>query len=124
MNPVSASRPLPATPQPAPTDEASRLRATARELEDVFVEQMFKAMRETVPTDGIVSGGSGEEMFSAMLDQRLAAQVSGTWANGLAEAVYRQLREAAGIAPDAVAPAADSVHVAPSPVARIEAEPQ
>lgn len=124
MNPVSASRPLARAPEPAPTDEASRLRATARDLEGVFVEQLFKAMRETVPTDGMVSGGSGEEMFSAMLDQRLAAQVPGTWANGLAEAVYRQLRGAAGIAPDEASPAVESLPVAPSPVALIEAEPQ
>lgn len=106
MNSVSALRPIAASPELDPSDPASRLRATARDLEGVFVEQLFKAMRETVPTDGLVGGGSGEEMFSALLDQHLAAQVPGTWSHGLAEAVYRQLRGAAGIAPDPVGPPA------------------
>lgn len=109
---VSSARPLTA-PEPSPSDEASRLRATARDLEGVFVEQLFKAMRETVPNDGIVSGGSGEEMFSALLDQRLASQVPGTWSHGLAEAVYRQLRGAAGIAPDPVAAPAPAAATPP-----------
>ena len=31
---------------------------TMRDLEGVFVEQLFKAMRETVPDGGLVDGGS------------------------------------------------------------------
>ena len=94
-----------ATPSPSPAApaadprraQAERLRATARQLEGVFVEQMFKAMRETVPEDGAVSGGSGEAMFSGMLDQSLAEEVPARWSNGLAEALYRQLQRAAGL---------------------------
>ena len=86
-----------------PASDAERLRATARQLEGVFVEQMFKAMRETVPEGGALSGGSGEEMFTGMLDQSLAEEVPGRWSNGLAEALYRQLQRAAGL--DAAAPA-------------------
>jgi len=82
---------------PPPASDAERLRATARQLEGVFVEQMFKAMRETVPDGGALSGGSGEEMFTGMLDQSLANEVPGRWSNGLAEALYRQLQKAAGI---------------------------
>ena len=77
--------------------QAERLRATARQLEGVFVEQMFKAMRETVPEGGAMSGGSGEEMFTGMLDQSLAGEVPARWSNGLAEALYRQLQRAAGL---------------------------
>lgn len=79
------------------TPDADRLRATARQLEGVFVEQMFKAMRETVPEGGAVSGGSGEAMFTGMLDQSLAEEVPARWSNGLAEALYRQLQRAAGL---------------------------
>lgn len=100
--PIGASRPSVAPdPAAATTDpraaRAERLRGTARQLEGVFVEQMFKAMRETVPEDGAISGGSGEAMFTGMLDQSLAEEVPARWSNGLAEALYRQLQRAAGV---------------------------
>ena len=73
--------------------EDAKLRSVVRQLEGVFTEQLFKAMRETVPTDeGIVSGGSGEEIFTGLLDQHLAADTPTQWQNGLGEALYRQLR--------------------------------
>lgn len=80
-----------ATPAPASQDE--KLRKAAAQLEGVFVEQLLKAMRETVPQgEGAFSGGSGEEMFTGLLDQHLATETPGEWSDGLASALYRQLR--------------------------------
>jgi flagellar protein FlgJ len=72
----------------------ARLAQSVRDLEGVFVEQLFKAMRETVPDEGLTSGGSGEEMFTTLMDQHLSAEVPQTWDRGIGEALYRQLREA------------------------------
>ena len=84
--------PAPAVSGPAPSKDAA-LRKVARQLEGVFTEQLFKAMRETVPKDdGVVSGGSGEEIFTGLLDQHLAADTPTQWQHGLGEALYRQLR--------------------------------
>lgn len=70
-----------------------KLRQSAKDLQGVFVQQLFKAMRETVPQqEGIVSGGAGEDMFTGLLDQHLAAETPSQWEGGLAEALYRQLR--------------------------------
>ena len=86
---------IPGVPDPAFTvDRAAdqaRLRRAAKDLEGVFVEQLFKAMRETVPEGGVLSGGSGEEMFTTLLDQRLSALTPERWEGGLGNAVYRQL---------------------------------
>ena len=115
----------PTSPAAAAADprraQAERLRGTARQLEGVFVEQMFKAMRETVPDDGAVSGGSGEAMFAGMLDQSLAEEVPTRWSNGLAEALYRQLQRAAGlegVTPDTPA-ATSAAPIASSPSAAV-----
>ncbi|HEX6631118.1 MAG TPA: rod-binding protein [Gemmatimonadaceae bacterium] len=91
---------------PPPSSDAERLRQTARDLEGVFVEQLFKAMRETVPQGGgVIDGGSGEEMFTGMLDQHLSAEAPTRWQqHGLAEALYRQLRGALGSSPEPDAP--------------------
>ncbi len=92
--PVSA----PATPPAAAAARADtpgdrKLRDAARQLEGVFVQELFKAMRATVPQgEGIVSGGSGEEMFTAMLDQHLATAAPSRWEGGIGDALYRQLR--------------------------------
>jgi flagellar protein FlgJ len=74
-------------------DRLARLKDTAGKLEGVFVEQMFKAMRETVPSDGIADGGQGEEIFSSLLDQKIADDVPKQWHRGIADAVFRELRD-------------------------------
>ncbi|MEP7381246.1 MAG: rod-binding protein [Gemmatimonadota bacterium] len=81
-NPISA---------PVP-DRDQRLKKVVGQLQGVFVEQLFKAMRETVPTDGVTDGGPGEAMFSGMMDQHLADALPGQWEHGIGESLYRQLR--------------------------------
>jgi flagellar protein FlgJ len=71
----------------------ARLLDVARQLEGMFVEQLFRAMRETVPEGALVDGGPGEEIFQGLMDQHLAAETPREWPRGLAEALYRQLRE-------------------------------
>jgi flagellar protein FlgJ len=77
-----------------PTDARDgKLKKAAQQLEGVFVQQLYKVMRDTVPQqEGIVSGGSGEDMFTSLLDQHLAAETPKHWDTGLAAAVYRQMR--------------------------------
>lgn len=72
-------------------DRDQRLKKVVGQLQGVFVEQLFKAMRETVPTDGVTDGGPGEAMFSGMMDQHLADELPGQWERGIGDALYRQL---------------------------------
>lgn len=75
------------------------LMKTASQLEGLFVQQLYKAMRETVPQqEGAVSGGAGEDIFTGLLDQHLATETPKQWDRGLAQALYRQLNRAT--APD------------------------
>ncbi len=74
--------------------KAEQLRQTATQLNSVFVQQMFTAMRNTVSQDeGIMSGGQGEDMFRGMLDQQVAEMAPTQWQkNGaLTDAIVRQL---------------------------------
>ncbi|MGQ0646127.1 MAG: rod-binding protein [Gemmatimonadaceae bacterium] len=77
-----------------------RLEQAVRQLEGVFVEQLFKAMRETVPDDGVVNGGAGENMFTSMLDQRMADLVPQQWSSSLGEALLQRFRGALAASPD------------------------
>ena len=75
----------------APQSEAARLARTAKQLEGVFVQQLYKAMRDTVPEDGIARGGAGEDTFTSLMDQHIAEQTPGKWHHGLAGAIERVL---------------------------------
>ncbi len=80
------------TPAPSdPAGERSRLRQAAHDLEAVFVNELFKAMRATVPQDGLLAQDPGQELFTGMLDQRLAEAYGARARGGIGEALYRQL---------------------------------
>ncbi len=82
-----------ATKTSAPSLQDDKLKKSAQALEGLFVQQLFKAMRDTVPQqDGIVSGGAGEDIFTSLMDEHLATETPKQWEGGLAEALYRQLR--------------------------------
>ena len=98
----SSGSPRPIAPSPA--DPEARLKKTALQLEGLFVQRLFAAMRDTIPDDGLVSQSSAESTFTGMLDEKFAEQVPTQW-NGehsLANALYRQLRQR--LSPPAVAP--------------------
>jgi flagellar protein FlgJ len=93
--PIGAAGAAPITPAAKAASDEARLKKTAKQLEGVFVEQLFKAMRETVPQDeGAIGAGTGEDMFTGLMDQKLAAETPTQWDHGLADAAYRQLRKA------------------------------
>lgn len=79
--------------QAGPADDA-RLREACARFEGVFVQQLLEAMRETVPDDGVLSGGVGEELFTGLLDQHIADEVALRQHGGLGETLYQQLRSA------------------------------
>jgi flagellar protein FlgJ len=86
--------PAPKTPQtPEQAAKDASLKKVAGQLEGVFVQQLFKAMRDTVPQkDGFVSGGQGEDIFTSLLDEHTAAETPKHWKGGIAETLYRQLQ--------------------------------
>jgi len=75
----------------APSNPEGRLRQLANELEGVFLNQLFQAMRQSVPDGGLGEASPGEEMFTAMLDEQLAKEAAVNWERGIGEELYQQL---------------------------------
>ena len=94
----------------ASRDVHVELKRLAHELEGVFVNQLFQAMRATVPTSGPLGNDPGEELFTSMLDQSLAQEAARHLDHGIADALYRQLARRLG---DASPGAAVTSDVAP-----------
>jgi hypothetical protein len=83
----------------APRATRAELRRLAHALEGVFLNQLFQAMRSSVPRDqGPLTTSSGEEMFTSLMDESLSQQAAQRMSRGVGEALYRQL--ARGLPPE------------------------
>jgi flagellar protein FlgJ len=59
----------------------------------VFINELFKAMRATAPSEGILTQDPGQELFTGMLDEHLSQVHAERAASGLSQALYRQLSQ-------------------------------
>jgi flagellar protein FlgJ len=106
---VSGAGGIPVDPQ------EQKLRKAAADLQGLFVQQLYKTMRASVPTDGgIVEQSQGEEVFAGLMDERLAADTGTRWHRGLGDAIYRALRTKAGLDEASAAPSAAPIAEAPT----------
>lgn len=72
------------------TKEA-KLREACKGFESVFISQLFKEMRATVPKDGILHGHY-EDQYYSMFDKAMCDQLADDGGIGLADMMYRQLK--------------------------------
>ena len=112
MNMLPSVSSVPVAGHP-PVSDDTRLKKTALQMEGLFVQRLFVAMRETVPEDGVAAPSSAESTFTSMLDEKMAEKVPSQW-NGehsLAQALYNQLRQRLSPAAAAAATAVPSTDV-------------
>jgi len=67
------------------------LRRTCQQFEAIFIRQLFKGMRATVPEAGLMAKDDGVEIFQDLMDDQVSKQMSGRQRLGIAEALFRQL---------------------------------
>lgn len=67
------------------------VREAAAELEGVFMQELMKVMRRTVPKSGLTGGGFGAETYLGMLDEALTREAAAGGGLGLADAIAEQL---------------------------------
>ena len=76
----------------AGTDQ-QRMKQTAQDFEAIFVQQVFKEMRRTIPEGGLLPRGQAEEIYSDMQDMEAAKQLTGQGGIGLAEMLLEQMQK-------------------------------
>jgi flagellar protein FlgJ len=57
-------------------EKEKRLKKACADFEAIFVEQLFKTMRASVPNSGLLEGGRAEEIYTSMLDQQIAQEMA------------------------------------------------
>ena len=79
--------------------EAVDIRKAAADFESVFINQMFQAMRKTVPQVGLFGQDSAGQTFREMLDQEWSKSIAESGGMGLGEMLYRQLTDSDRLVP-------------------------
>lgn len=75
----------------AKDDPDQALGEVARQFESLFLAQMLKAMRDSLPGDSLMSGPQ-MSTYTQLLDQQLALDLAKGRGIGLADLIERQLR--------------------------------
>ena len=82
-------------------EQRAALREASRQFEAVFLNQMLKAMHETVGDGGLIQKGQREEVFQGVLDEEWSKKLAGRHGSrGLSEVLYRQLARQMGLEQD------------------------
>jgi flagellar protein FlgJ len=106
MDPVRAAGDAPkpgATMSPA---EQRRLRATAHEIESIFLSHMLKMMRQSSGKAAPLSG-SGQRVYSEMMDEHLGRTLAKGGGIGLADLLVKDVLRRQGVEKNPSSPPAD-----------------
>lgn len=79
---------------PAQKKALDGLHKAATQLEGVFLDMLFSAMRNTVPKESIFGNqSSAEETFQTMLDEQRSQAVAQSGSFGIARVLEEQLKQ-------------------------------
>lgn len=90
--PTTNSKPADRQDDLAFEGDHGRLAKACADFEAIFVQQLFKTMRASVPESELLDGGRAEELYTSMLDQQVAEQMAqGQGSIGLANQMQNRL---------------------------------
>lgn len=85
--------PTTGTPQTRTNKDLESLRKSCREFEAIYIQEMYKAMRKTVPDSGLFEKDMASELYKEMLDMEIAKTTAAGKGIGIGEAMYQQMKD-------------------------------
>jgi len=82
--------------QPNRPDKAKnleQLRESTRDFEAMYIFEVYKSMRKTVPEGGLFEKSMSTEVFQEMLDMEMAKATASGKGLGIGQAMYDQLKD-------------------------------
>ena len=73
--------------------ELQALRQSCRDFEAVYINEIYKSMRKSVPDSGMFKKDMSSELYKEMLDMEMAKQTAAGKGSGIGEAMYEQLKK-------------------------------
>jgi len=71
--------------------DPEQLREVAQQFEAIFIQQMYKEMRNTIPDDGLIQRGNADDVYTQLQDFEAAKITAQQGGIGLAELMMQQL---------------------------------
>jgi flagellar protein FlgJ len=85
-------------------DSPEAIMEAARAFESIFINELMKSMRKTLPEDGMLNSGFANNVFNSMLDQEYASIASRSDQFGLAHMIALQLNRGEPLSPNGLSP--------------------
>ena len=82
------------TTQPAKVHKgqnSEKLKEVAQQFEAIFIQQMYKEMRKTIPDDGLIQRGNADDVYTQLQDLEAAKITAQRGGIGLADLLMQQL---------------------------------
>ena len=92
------------TLQKSPQTEDAKMRDAATQFEALLLQQMFGAMWQAVPKDGVLGASREEELFQDMFREALAGEAAKTQSIGIKDVILKEMQQEKG-RPQGPAPA-------------------
>jgi flagellar protein FlgJ len=75
-------------------EEEKKLKKACADFEAIFISLMFRTMRQTVPTSGYFKAMPGKDVYTMMMDQKLAEELAHRGGGlGIQKILYNQLNK-------------------------------
>jgi len=68
------------------------LRKSCQEFEAIYTQEMYKAMRKTVPEGGLFEKDMASELYKELIDMEIAKSSASGKGIGIGEAMYQQMK--------------------------------
>ena len=72
--------------------EVEKLKGLCSEFESIFIYNMLRAMRSTIPKSSLLSESKSEEFYTAMFDQQLARMAALRGEMGISSLLSKQFK--------------------------------
>jgi flagellar protein FlgJ len=73
--------------------DPEKLKEVCQQFEAIFIQQMYKEMRNTVPEDGLIPRGNADSIYTQLQDMEAAKLTAEQGGIGLAELMLEQLMQ-------------------------------
>jgi peptidoglycan hydrolase FlgJ len=71
--------------------DGEKLKKACTDFEALFMAQVLKSMRQTIPQTGFLGKGLGSDIYQGFMDQELSQKLSQSKGLGLGKVIYRQM---------------------------------
>jgi hypothetical protein len=78
----------------AKTHSEAELKQVAQNFESIFIQMMFKEMRNSVEKSNLFGNSQATEFFESMKDEEMSKQLAASGGIGLGNMVYQNLKKA------------------------------